>query len=102
MPNSDLLPFLLYKLNENQLAIEAAIMELSNWVEARGSSDVADNLRGALDTIDKNDEFIKMTARGDDDAGVIAYRQKSAKIGHQGLTKLGAFQFCFEVTALST
>ncbi|PBJ02123.1 hypothetical protein [Pseudomonas sp. ACN5] len=61
MPNSDLLPSLLYKLNENQLALEAAIMELSNWVEQRGSADVADNVRGALEAIDKNELFIKMT-----------------------------------------
>jgi hypothetical protein len=61
MPNSDLLPSLLYKINENQLALEAAIMELSTWVEQRGSADVADNVRGALETIDKNEEFIKMT-----------------------------------------
>ncbi|KAB0494035.1 hypothetical protein [Pseudomonas vancouverensis] len=61
MPNSDLLPSLLFKINENQLALEAAIMELSNWVEARGSADVADNVRGALEAIDKNEEFIKMT-----------------------------------------
>ena len=61
MPNSDLLPSLLYKINENQLALEAAIMELSNWVEQRGSADVADNVRGALEAIDKNEEFIKMT-----------------------------------------
>jgi hypothetical protein len=61
MPNSDLLPSLLFKLNENQLALEAAILELSNWVERRGSADVADNLRGALEAIDKNEEFIKMT-----------------------------------------
>jgi hypothetical protein len=61
LPNSDLLPSLLYKINENQLAIEAAIMELSNWVEQQGSSEVADNVRGALDTIDKNEEFIKLT-----------------------------------------
>ncbi|MEB0228475.1 hypothetical protein [Pseudomonas sp. 10S4] len=61
MPNSDLLPSLLYKINENQLALEAAILELSNWVEARGSADVAENVRGALDTIEKNEEFIKMT-----------------------------------------
>ncbi|MNB90145.1 hypothetical protein D3C76_382530 [compost metagenome] len=46
MPNSDLLPSLLFKINENQLALEAAIMELSNWVEMRGSADVADNVRG--------------------------------------------------------
>ncbi|RON59083.1 hypothetical protein [Pseudomonas frederiksbergensis] len=61
MLNSDLLPSLLFKINENQLALEAAIMELSNWVEARGATDIADNIRGALDTIDKNEEFIKMT-----------------------------------------
>jgi hypothetical protein len=61
MPNSDLLPSLLLKINENQLALEAAIMELSNWVEQHSGADVADNVRGALDTIDKNEEFIKMT-----------------------------------------
>ncbi|MHC8404280.1 hypothetical protein [Pseudomonas sp. TMB3-21] len=61
MPNSDLLPSLLYKINENQLALEAAIMELSNWVAQQGSSEVADNVRGALETIDKNEDFIKLT-----------------------------------------
>lgn len=61
MPNSDLLPSLLFKINENQLALEAAILELSNWVEQRGSAEIADNVRGALEAIDKNEEFIKMT-----------------------------------------
>ncbi|KPN90891.1 hypothetical protein [Pseudomonas nunensis] len=61
MPHSDLLPSLLYKINENPLALEAAILELTNWVEARGSADVADNGRSALDDIDKNEEFIKLT-----------------------------------------
>ena len=61
MPNSDLLPSLLFKINENQLALEAAILELSNWVEQQGAAEVADNVRGALETIDKNEEFIKLT-----------------------------------------
>jgi hypothetical protein len=61
MPNSDLLPSLLFKIKENQLALEAAIMELTNWVEQRGAADVADNVRAALEAIDKNEEFIKMT-----------------------------------------
>jgi hypothetical protein len=61
MPNSDLLPSLLSKLNENQFALEAAIMELTLWVEQRGAADVADNVRGALVAIDRNEEFIKMT-----------------------------------------
>jgi hypothetical protein len=60
MPNSDLLPSLLYKINENQLALEAAIMELTLWVEQRGAGDVANNVRGALVAIDRNEEFIKM------------------------------------------
>lgn len=61
MSNSDLLPSLLHKLNENQLALEAAFLELSNWVEQRGAAHVADNVRGALGTIDRNEEFIKLT-----------------------------------------
>lgn len=61
MQNSDLLSSLLFKIHENQLALEAAIMELSNWVEARGAADFADNAHGALDTIDRNEEFIKLT-----------------------------------------
>ena len=35
-------------------------MELSSWVEAHGSVVVADNMRGALETIDTNEEFIKL------------------------------------------
>jgi hypothetical protein len=61
MPNSDQLPSLLFKINQNQLALEAAIMELTLWVEQRGSAEVAANVRGALDTISKNEEFIKIT-----------------------------------------
>lgn len=42
MPNSDLLPSLLFKLNDNQLALEAAILKLTNWVQQRGSGEVAE------------------------------------------------------------
>jgi hypothetical protein len=61
MTNSDLLPSLLFKINQNQLALEAAIMELTLWVEQRGSDDVAQNVRGALEVINRNEEFINMT-----------------------------------------
>ncbi|MNF77639.1 hypothetical protein D3C84_597900 [compost metagenome] len=61
IPHSDLLPSLLYKINENQLALEAAILKLSNWVEQRRAAEVADNVRSALEAIDRNEEFIKMT-----------------------------------------
>ena len=58
MLNSDLIPALLYKLNENQLALEAAIMELTIWVEQQGSSEVGGNIRGALEVITLNEKFI--------------------------------------------
>ncbi|MCV2224951.1 MULTISPECIES: hypothetical protein [Pseudomonas] len=61
MPNSDLMAPLLSKIHQNQLALEAAIMELSNWVEQHGSAEVADNVREALTAIDRNEEFIQMT-----------------------------------------
>ena len=61
MSNADLLPSLLLKINQNQLALEAAIMELTLWVEQRGSEEVGGNVRGALQTISKNEEFINMT-----------------------------------------
>ncbi|MGY3171577.1 hypothetical protein ACVWYU_000951 [Pseudomonas sp. TE12234] len=61
MANADLLPSLLYKLNENQLALEAAIMELTLWAEKRGATEVGGNVRGALEAINRNEELIKMT-----------------------------------------
>lgn len=61
MSNSDLLPSLLFKINENQLALEAAIMELTLWVEKRGATEVGENVRSSLTAIDRNEEFIKMT-----------------------------------------
>lgn len=63
MPNSDLIPALLCKLNENQLALEAAIMELTMWVEQQGSSEVGGNIRGALDVITQNEGFIKVSLK---------------------------------------
>lgn len=36
-------------------------MKVSNWVEQRGSADVSDNVRSALEAIDNNEEFIKRT-----------------------------------------
>lgn len=36
-------------------------MELTLWAEQRGSAELAGNVRGALDTISKHEEFIKMT-----------------------------------------
>ncbi|MHC8316699.1 hypothetical protein [Pseudomonas sp. LB3P31] len=59
MPDSDLRPSLLFKINENQLALEAAIMELMIWDEQRGSVLVR-AMRAAADDR-RNEDFIKMT-----------------------------------------
>ena len=61
MPNSDLLPTLFSKFNENQVALGAAIMELAQWVERHGGVEATVNVRGALEILDYNDEFIKLT-----------------------------------------
>ena len=60
MEDTPLLASLLKRMNENQLALGAAIEELSNWVEQRGSTEVAQNIRGALETLDVNAGFITL------------------------------------------
>jgi hypothetical protein len=57
--NNTLIASLLNALNQNQIALGAAVEELSNWVEQRGSADVAENVRGALSTLDENLNVIR-------------------------------------------
>lgn len=47
------------RIYENQLALEAAVMELALWVEKQGTADVSENVRGALFTIGENAGHIK-------------------------------------------
>lgn len=53
------LPDALERIYENQLALEAAIMELSLWAEQQGGAHVDQNVRGALETIGENAGHIK-------------------------------------------
>jgi len=53
------LPDLLERMYENQLALEAALMELALKSEKQGLSEVGDNVRGALFVIGENAEYIK-------------------------------------------
>lgn len=57
--NNTLIAGLLNALNQNQIALGGAVEELSNWVEQRGSADVAENVRGALSTLDENLDLIR-------------------------------------------
>ena len=61
MSSADRLLSLLLKINQNQPALEAVTMALTLWVEQRGSAEVAGNVCGALETIRKNEDFIKIT-----------------------------------------
>ena len=46
------------RIYQNQLALEAAVMELTLWAEAQAATDTADNIRGALDIIGENAGYI--------------------------------------------
>ena len=50
-----------FKIKQNQLALEAAIMELTLWVGRLGSAEAAGHVRGALNTISKNENFMNLT-----------------------------------------
>ena len=53
------LPDTLERIYENQLALEAALMELTLIVEGQGNAEAGSNVRGALETIGENAGHIK-------------------------------------------
>jgi len=53
------LPDLLERMYENQLALEAALMELALQSEKQGLHEVGNNVRGALFVIGENAGHIK-------------------------------------------
>lgn len=48
------LPDVLERMYRNQLALEAALMELTLLVESQGHAEAGDNIRTALETIGEN------------------------------------------------
>lgn len=59
MPGDYSLSDVLERIYTNQLALEAALMELTLHVEKQGVPEVGDNVRGALDTLGENAGHIK-------------------------------------------
>lgn len=59
MPSSYSLPDVLERMYENQLALEAALMELTLLAELQGSLEAGANVRGALHAIGENAGHIK-------------------------------------------
>lgn len=60
MDETKLLASVLTQINENQLALCAAVEELSNWVAQQGAAEIADNIRCALQTLEVNQDFISL------------------------------------------
>ncbi|MNG26895.1 hypothetical protein D3C84_1119420 [compost metagenome] len=50
---------MLERIYHNQLALEAAVMELTLWVEQQDSAEVGSNVRGALEAVGENAGHIK-------------------------------------------
>jgi len=76
------LPAMLDKLYENQLALAAAVEELALWIEVRADdADVAANVRSALETLDRNADFINST---------IAQLRTEVVLQHQARDALAA------------
>ncbi|MFC6298082.1 hypothetical protein GNF76_26265 [Pseudomonas sp. CCM 7893] len=61
MRHEDVIPPVLKALNENQLALVAAIEELTKWVGDRGSVDTVRNVHGALEMLAYNQASIDMS-----------------------------------------
>jgi hypothetical protein len=59
MPDDYSLPDTLERIYHNQLALEAAVMELTLWAEQQGSAKIGENVRGALEAIGENAGHIK-------------------------------------------
>ena len=49
----------LERFYQNQLALEAAVMELTLWAEQQHALELCENIRGALHTIGENSGHIK-------------------------------------------
>lgn len=53
------LPDTLERIYNNQLALEAAIMELTLLVEQQGHAEAGENVRSALQAISENEGYIR-------------------------------------------
>ncbi|MCT9825238.1 hypothetical protein ACM9HO_03355 [Pseudomonas sp. KHB2.9] len=59
MANEYSLTDVLERFYQNQLALEAAVMELTLWAEQQNALEVSENVRGTLHTIGENAGYIK-------------------------------------------
>lgn len=75
MTQIQLMTQLISKLDMNQMALQAALEEVSLWIRHRGSEDIASNINGALDTLNQNAEFIAQgIAELTVTSGIVAWR----------------------------
>lgn len=60
MPNlpDDPVPDLLYRLNQNIMALGCAIEEIGDWIDQRGSTDVSDRITDHLAVLSGNSDAV--------------------------------------------
>lgn len=87
MTDTKLIARPLDRLNQNKLALGAAVEELSNGVEQRGSADIANNVRGALEMADENLVFIRRDIAELTGAGSLDKTREPTE-AHSGCTTL--------------
>lgn len=56
--NNDPLPSLLYRLNQNTLALTSAIEEISLWIEQQGTEGIAETVTAYLKVVTDNSNVI--------------------------------------------
>lgn len=56
--NNDPLPSLLYRLNQNTLALTSAIQEINRWIEAQGTEGIAEAVTAHLKVVTDNSNVI--------------------------------------------
>lgn len=57
MPN-DPTPALLYRMNQNVMALGSAIEEIGIWIDQRGSSEASDRINAHLQVLEGNSDAI--------------------------------------------
>lgn len=75
MANDYSLKDVLERFYENQLALEAAIMELTLWAEEQNATEASKNVRGALHTLGENAGYIKQGLARLKGTDLISYKR---------------------------
>ncbi|MGY2293584.1 hypothetical protein ACW9H6_28000 [Pseudomonas sp. SDO528_S397] len=81
MTETKLITSLFDRLNQNQLALGAALDQRSKWIEPRGSADLANKVCGVPETLDENLVLFRQGSTALTVAAVWANREEANNSG---------------------